>query len=667
MANNPYNQEDEEQQKLAQQTQLAPSQPTPAPNVNVQTQAGPFTPLAKQPATPQIQQFGPQAQQLQQPATPPRQTTSTPVTAYSRLQNYLKSSQPQAQMLGSAVQQNVEQQATQGRQALGSAAQTFSQKVSANDLLKDPAKMQALIAKAANLAPNQSLTPEEIADLSLIEKNKQFSSQVPSSLTGVDQYGAARAAFDKAIEEANLTGDVTSLQALLEQKVQGRTPQYSGGQSLLDAILARTSQPSAQALNQLKQDYVTSGSINKEDKAALDAAAKQRQDVIDKTNAEQQALVSGLTGEQGSLTKFDQLLKSLPAAQQAKQAEILAKTKAELKNALMQKYNLPADGKLFGESLDAVVNKIVMPTSTAQSVTMEDVVSPEQLARINVLNKLAGRTANDVGGSTIGELAKAQFDPTAKLDFTKAAADINTQLAQAKNSIKQQAQNALNIKFNNWGEKQGKQAVLNQSQIGGYVKNGFLDAREMDNSRAQFNEELNKINQARKAYGLPAVNITAADVEAAKKEILDTRNTGQPFIAYVNVKTGQPWSPPPGDDGTALQNMINAGQVRQMTQSERNKQIAAGSWARYNKPGNGEDHFRAGIDAGARLRATYYLLEKLANNPLLGAPSSQLDQSLPAWLKDIAAGKEKPTNPPAPMTGPVTVSSGPGTVTKMIS
>ena len=312
---NPQEQPPAPEQPPAQVAQPSEVQP-PAP-VSAQPPPPPTTPAPApqpvQPPAPTPQQFGPQAQQLQQPVSQPKTTVSTPVTSFTRLQDYLRTGQPQAQGLGSTLQSQIQNQAATGRQALGQAAQSFTQQVETAGKTTDEQRVNDLIERAAHLKPGESLTDAEFQELfDVASKKEGFAGAAPGDLTHTDQFADALKNLSEAKAKAALTGQTGGLQALLSDIFSPAEKQYTSGQSLLDAILTGSSKAPATALTGLRDEYVTKDVLTKEQQDALDATDKLRSEKEAALNTEFGNISSkvGTKADEGLIGNMEKTIKN---------------------------------------------------------------------------------------------------------------------------------------------------------------------------------------------------------------------------------------------------------------------------------------------------------------------------------------------------------------------
>lgn len=484
MALDPVNQQPDDEQNAQQPGQFqalqnyvqAPAQPAPqaqpqpAPNVNVQiARPQPVNAPAQQPVQPRTapQQFGPQAQQLQQPVQSPRQRTVAP-TAYSRLQDYLQSSQSQAGQLGNVLQGNVMDQATAGRQALGQAAQSFSQKVEAAGLTRNADATSQLITKAANLKAGESLTPEELKQLTDISATqKGFQGLAPADLNAIAEHANAQASFDEAKTRAGLTASNSGTQSLLGD-VYGQNNQYTTGQSMLDSILTGSSKVPATQLAGLRDQLVTQDVLGKEDQAAKDAATAKKASEWDEITQAANDVTSGIGMQQGqgALGTLEQTIRDRITTQNQRTDDI-----NKLIDQVYQEGNIGHFGSTSAQqkliaALGLSQNDINQIKRTGgvstdifqklKQLNEETGTSKDDYAKLQALYNIAdafGRTSNKIGATGDADMGTL-IDQKGGIDQQKVYAAQNQNAQQMNADKAQRVSNALdntNIKDYRFG------------------------------------------------------------------------------------------------------------------------------------------------------------------------------------------------------------------------
>lgn len=207
----------------------------------------------QQPAQPRQQ---PAPQMFGQPQQPqpaqPRQTTMTPMTAGQRYGQMLQQNVPQAQAVASGLAQQVTAPAAAAQRGFEEAQREFAKKVAERRFTTPVARTQQLVSKAAT---GEELTPEEFAELQQVSTAREGFEEGtrPEDFAALQSYVTALGEAQKAKQYAGLAGTAAGRQQLLRQTA--RTPGYTSGQAMLDALLAGGVAPAAEQLQQVTQKY----------------------------------------------------------------------------------------------------------------------------------------------------------------------------------------------------------------------------------------------------------------------------------------------------------------------------------------------------------------------------------------------------------------------------
>ena len=566
MALDPAQQDDDEQKKQQEEAakqlqQPVAAQPTPTPVAKpAQTIAATPKPqpIAQPVATPQpVQQFGTPAQQLQQPAASTRTRTPTPISSYQRLQDYLRSGQTQAQGLGGAVQQNITNQATAGRQALGTAAQSFNKQVEAAGLTRNADRTSQLIAKAAGLNKGEKLSDEELAEIKKIASTQQgFAGLAPADLTAISQYATALGAAEGATEKAALTGSESGRQALLSD-IYGANKPYTSGQSLLDQALVGSSQAPATQLAATRKSLVTENQLNNEVTAAEQAAATTRSAKSKEVNDAVTDVTSALGMEhgQGALGGLEQMILDRTKNEQQRVTDT---------NALIDQATKDGGFNNFGWS-DAQQKLITQLGMTQEDinnvkttgglkedlfnklkdVSAQTVTSQDDYAKLNALYKIAdmyNRTAEQLPVSEQDDLG-ALISQKSGLDMNKvkaAQAEVNNLVQLKQNEI---AGNLSTVKVPDYRFGRDMDVPAASRDIVARMTDGDFqvsDNSEADKILAEYDKQLGTLNQFKQSYGLPAMSTSdlsdAAVLPIMEKMILNMP-MGNPALRYLYGRT----------------------------------------------------------------------------------------------------------------------------------
>lgn len=542
MALEPYQDEEKEKDAVEQQSEQQATaqaeqqkeavkqlQPTVAPTPAPQPQA---RPAATTTPTPQVQQFGPSAQQLQQPTTTSKRTP-TPISQYQRLQEYLRTNQPQAQGLGGQLQQSVRSSAAAGSQALGQAAQSFSQKVEEAGLTRNADRTSQLISKAANLKSGEALTDEELAELQNIASKQQgFEGLAPADLTAIAEYATAQQKLGEATQKASLTGTEAGREALLAD-IYGKKSPYVSGQALLDQLLTGSSKVPSEQLATLREKVVGGDVYGQKLSAAEKAAVARRlaeQQEVEKAAEDVQTGLGGAAGE-GLLGGLEQQILDRVTAENKRAADtnalidqVVSEGKIEAfgdtmaQKQLIQELGLTpeqvADIKATGgEDKDLIFNKL-------KDVSEQTATSPDEYARLNALYNIA-----DMFGRQAQKLAVQEGEDLGSLIGQKASLDVEKIRAAKQHNEDLMKADLLTRGSNLSGKKpegyrfgpqldvvQAATDIMNRMTDKKFVAS---DNQEADKVLKVYQDELADYNNKRQAKGLspvPAYAPSDADV-----------------------------------------------------------------------------------------------------------------------------------------------------------
>jgi len=285
LANYVLDPQQEEQKQLVQQ---------PAQYAQAATLQQPAQPQIQQPMQPRQQPAPSMFGQPQQPQpAQPRQTTMTPVTAGQRYTQMLQQNVPQAQAVASGLAKQVTTPAAAAKRGFEEAQKRFAKTVAEKGLTRSTQRTQELINKAA---AGQQLTPTEFGELQKISTTRESFEEGtrPEDFMQLQEYVTALEEAQKARQYAGLTGTGAGRQQLLQQAT--RTPAYTSGQALMDALLAGGVAPAAEQLQQIQQRFGPAQDelavaqqkmaeeaqrVKSEESAEIEAAYKDIQDLLD--------------------------------------------------------------------------------------------------------------------------------------------------------------------------------------------------------------------------------------------------------------------------------------------------------------------------------------------------------------------------------------------------
>lgn len=489
--------------------------------------------------------------------------------SFTNLQSYLNANADQAQGLGAKIEDNVQNTANAGRTDLSNAQKEFNTQIDQAGIDRNAASSAALgnIVNKAYSNPT-ALQDSDYGLFSNVEnKQNTFEGTAPKDLNSNQNYQNADAKFGQAADQANLTGSEGGRQQLLKQTFA--RPSYSQGQSSLDQLLTQNAPENRQRFEKLRSGLLgDSGLVSEENKAIQSANEKRTNASNDLTSANQdiqdylfnpnnkqemgtfqQALDSRLQGspvgsnipqtalygpssvdangnplpqdvqmnKYGVLTQAEQQAQDLVSQLKARQAANLAGVQTQYQNRQNAE-------QLLGADLSSAVQK-----ASNFDPTLANSLTPDEFARIQALNKLAGRDPGTIGNSVIN-LASQRFDPTVSMDQVAAdkiiadkanqfKADIGNSLAETDNS------NFVPAIPNNVAQMSLPQA---HDWMESFIQQGYpnIDTNtyvnpEIDHILTAYKNQVDQLNTLRGKYGLPPLDVNNFYDGGSKKAAVD--------------------------------------------------------------------------------------------------------------------------------------------------
>lgn len=381
-------------------------------------------------------------------ATAPVGAGSTPKGTssgrFTNLQSYLKANAPQAGQAGLGGQIAGKVQA-QGQQVGGQIKQAGQQ-------FQEAQKAALPDQQQVSTSLEQLKTDPTKLNVSQFGQLRDVQYQGPQSLQGESRLQSGVQGLQ---DTSKLAGSEAGRFQLLRQMFS--KPQYSTGQQGLDVALL---QGSPEQLKQLSGTARTAAQTSKQLQAAQSQAqgavqeglgqAQQTRDII------RGAVESAATGLGSELAKQTDI--NLPGSaawrrdqeQKAIQANLMSgQLSQEQYDKLLGHGGISADEKLYGIS---DLSKYFRPET--ERATTQNVMTPEQLARMQALGKLAGTTGKEASAlySQFGGLKESDvgsFGKAGTVDVNQLRTDIEAQKALYQQELSpaqleaQQAQAAL--------------------------------------------------------------------------------------------------------------------------------------------------------------------------------------------------------------------------------
>lgn len=455
------------------------TQQAAAPITPITQQQQVVTPAAQQPtpqqliaqrAAQQAAQRAAQPQMFGQPQQPqpaqPRQTLMTPTTAGQRYRQMLQQNVPQAQAVASGLAQTISTPEAEAQRRLAAAQQEFQQRIAETGLDRNEERTRKLIEKAAGklskdelkaagLDAGQELSPEEFAELERIAATRQGfgeGTRVEDFLS-LENYLQAVSQAQEAQEMARMAGDTGTRQTLLRQLV--KRPEYTSGQALFDALLAGGTAPAAQTIEDarsriLEQDVL--GKAEERTLADIEAARTAEQEEVEAAYQDIQKFLD--EGDTGALSGLESSIRQRVESEteRAKElntdiANLLDAKKSgnvigdtDKEREIIEKLGLTPE-QVAGINSVSPENRTNLIERLKENITEQTVTSPEELARLNALYKIAGLTGREAPrlavaeGEDLGTLAEQKAKVGKKaLEAGKKQTEIAVQ--SAKDAIK---------------------------------------------------------------------------------------------------------------------------------------------------------------------------------------------------------------------------------------
>lgn len=354
--------------------------------------------------------------------------------SFTNLNKYIEANKDQGAGLGSKVEQNVEKSANQGLSSLSSAQQEFGKAQEQAGVTPNINKeyVQSTIEKAQK-SPAQ-VGEEDIKNFTTTAQKAQAlekgTDTAPKSLSEVKSYQTAKGQLEGATEKAGLTKTESGREQLLKESFA--RPDYTKGQSSLDQLLTQNVDANRQRFNDLQNRLLGQYGLATQDAKAVQAAAQKREQVKQQTGDVAKAIQSQLTSKDtGVLPKYENELLARPGQLNAEQAKKLADKQAALKQYLQ-------GATLFGANPDELIRNALASASPVGAANYGNAISPEQAARLSVLNRLAGREAGTLGNMAIPQVSADQFQTGVNYDPNKIVSAINDKRNALKNDTQSQ-------------------------------------------------------------------------------------------------------------------------------------------------------------------------------------------------------------------------------------
>ena len=505
--------------------------------------------------------------QQPQPAQP-RQTLMTPMTAGQRYRQMLQQNVPQAQAVASGLAQIISTPEEEAQRKLAAAQQEFQQRITDSGLKRDEEATKKIFERVAQLQAGQEISPEDFAELQrIIQTRETFGEGTrPEDFLSLENYLQAVSQAQQAQEMARLTGETGTRQTLLQQLV--RRPEYTSGQALFDALLAGGTAPAAQTIQDVRSRLLEQDVLGKAEQqtfADLQAARTAQQEEIDSAYEDIQKF---LDGDEGALSGLESSIRDRVKAETTRAKEL---------NADIDKLLQPeVDGKpntVIGDTKEEqeIIKRLGLLDEQVQglnsvspglrtnlierlkeNITEQTVTSPEELARLNALYKIAGITGREAPrlavaeGEDLGTLAKQRINIDRE-EGKRQTEQTEKLVTAARNEIGEIARSSERVE----DYKYGKNMSLNSAVKDIYARIvspkynasisrtnlGAFDAVQKGNAKPVI-KSLEKLNKeyAEKLKSLNRIEAESLRTTPSDQEVMEQLKT----IAKNQYRYGQP-------------------------------------------------------------------------------------------------------------------------------
>lgn len=519
--------------------------------------------------------------------------------SFTNLGQYVAANKEQARGLGGRLEENVQKAAGQGLSTLSEAGKEYKTNIESAGV-----KPEDFSEEKVTQAVTAAQTPQSIEQQAKsFEEARTKQAQLAKGSEAVTPYQQqqsfqiAKGQMGEAAQKAGMTGIEAGRQTLLQEAY--KRPDYSKGQQSLDQLLTQTSPENRQRFENLRQNLLGQYGLANTETQSIQQAAQQRQNIQAGTEQSFQNINTALYGklapgykygpigqdntptildaqgnevpkdqttgtyaanvfstqaetqqpQYGALPSYYQQLQAAPQA-----AQTALSTDYQNKAAQLAAYFKEHPEQLYGTKVEDMVARVLggAPSTTASpeapgSATLQNVMTPEQLARVQALNTLAGRNQNLIGFGA----GATQFNPadiTGQPRFSTTVApnlEAGKQLLVENRNILGQdlssKTNIQNIKFpETYGKNLSGQEAVNYSvnQIKASMSNPEKDAQENYKVYNTLNQQLQNLNNDLAQKGLPPIQLNDAQYKIALHDIANqVRNSGN---TNYKILGGQP-------------------------------------------------------------------------------------------------------------------------------
>lgn len=554
---------------------------------------------------------------------------------FTNLNQYVEANKDQGAGLGNAVAQGVQKSANTGLTSLSGAQNEFNTAEKAAGVNPNDYTTEKVYGVVQNALTNpSSVQQSDIANANDVKTKATNlaagSDTAPKALTDLSSYQTAAGQLTDAQNNATLTGTEAGRGQLLKQ--QFARPDYSAGQNNLDQLLTQNIPANQQKFDTLRQSLLGQyGLASQENQAIQNAADTRAKTVSDTTNAEQNiqnVLFGSPTADAngnpitpaaapqgvqyGVLGNYYNQLQAAPTTANQQQATDLAAKQTALTNYLTSQYGQ----SVYGVPVSQLVNSMISTQNPTGSASLTNTMTPQQLQSLQVLNQLAGQTGSNI--NTIGTgpnatvidpnaVGQNQFNAGVNENVGAGQDIVNQKAGQYRSDIGTATKSALNdfsfpAEQTGLGTLQGQQGI--QTALN-YLQPNMASATTLYNAGTTLQRNLDKINQVRSSYNLPAVTLSPVEQsEALNQAWLQAGANGARTSNPITNEAGRP-----GNPVLANQLILN--------------------WQQRSKNPNDQDaqNMLSAVKNAANVIGLNTKLQQLQANPFMGTSSPDLSKA----------------------------------------
>lgn len=514
--------------------------------------------------------------------------------SFTNLNQYTEANKDQGAGLGGKITQNVQNAANTGLNQLGQSQKEFNTAQEAAGVNAKDYDVNKLTDVAKSVYENPNTLKQSDVDAANAARTKAAAFTAgtdtgPKSLSDLNSYQTAAGSIQNAKQKADLTGTESGRETLLRDTF--KRPDYSKGQSGLDQLLTQNVPENRQKFENLRSNLLGQYGLSNQQNQAIQAAADKRNQVAEGTQQAAKNVNQALWGTEdqnqkgGVLGTYQNDILRRASALNAAQGENITNAKQAIKDYLINN-----NVNTLGLPVDQLVNQIVQGQSAPGTATLANTVTQQDLARMNALNKLAGRDPNLIGDTALTSVDANTFNPNVNPNYSSAQQQINERVNALSHDVKtaatQAAQGSLGQAYGrDITGQEGVNYALGTTNVN--MTNPAYNAQENQKIVNSLQSKLDQINQTRGKYGLPDIHLSNDEIKPESDAIWDKIKN--------QIKTNTKWTVDPNQWLNDHQNLTQF----------RDYQMA--------------------VQNAAKVSALYKKLQSLQNNPMQNVGQTTLN------------------------------------------